>query len=173
MIRLVGMVMACLLSTGVSAEPEDPRITAEIEATLLRLSDMGALDDVQPQSSLTIEREARVRFELGAVIGLQPGVEEPPIVAITPGGHAERMGLKVGDLIIMLNGLRLAESENPGQDFARLVNQAQGRVDLQLRRDGRLMQVEGNAEAILVPGFSLTIRRPVTFAQLPEGEHAP
>ena len=157
--------MLYLFSAHAVAEPADPRIAAEIEATLLRLSDMGALDEVQPNNPVTVSREARVRYELGAVIGLQPGVEEPPVVAITPGGHAERMGLKVGDRIITLNGLRLADSVNPGGDFARLVNQSQGRVELQLRRDGRLMQIEGTAEAILVPGFSVTIRRPVTLRQ--------
>lgn len=159
--RCIMLLAAALSPMAAHAEREDPRIAAEIEATLMRLSDMGALDAVQPQQPLTIERKARVRYELGAVVGLQPGVEEPPIVAITPGGQAERMGLRVGDRILSINDVNLASSDEPGAEFARAVSQAGGRISLRLRRGERVLEIAGQAEAILVPGFRLKIDRPL------------
>nr|WP_282452912.1 PDZ domain-containing protein [Lysobacter sp. CAU 1642] len=155
------LCLAALVAVGPSmaAESEVERQVAdEVEAALLRLAESGAL--AETGRSLSIEREPRVRYELGAVVEIDTASGEAPIVAITPGGSAERMGLRVGDRILAINDLDLTRSEDPGADFARSTARAQGRLRLVVRRGERRLELAGSAERVLVPGFRLRIEQP-------------
>lgn len=137
----------------------EARVADEIEATLLRLSESGALRAHQGKT-LQVEREARVRYELGAVVDIDLDAGSVTIVAITPGGSAERMALQVGDRIVAINGLDLAKSEDLGGDFALQAARAQGELMLTVRRGMRQFEVRGRAEQVLVPGFRLRVDLP-------------
>lgn len=152
---------AALACPVLHAADPDPRIAKEIEETLMRLADMGALDTVDPSRPLVIKQEARMRYELGAVVGVQRGEDESPVLAITPGGHAERMGLQVGDHVISINGVVLARSEDPGSDFARAISRSEGRVALVVRRGEETLALARVAEAVEVPGFRIEITQPL------------
>jgi len=169
-IRGLALLAFCAWCSGSAlAQQPDPRIADEIEEALLRLADMGVLQggDGRP---LVIERQPRVRYELGAVVGIEDGLDALPVVAITPGGHAERMGLKVGDRIVSINGIVMARSADPGADFAQSVSRAQGKVALTIRRDDREILINGIAEAIEVPGFRLSISQPLRQRRAPPRE---
>ena len=149
-----------LAGRSVMAETEtEARLADEIEATLLRLSESGALGAAQGRR-LEVEREARVRYELGAVVDIDLDAGSVTIVAITPGGSAEKMALRVGDRIIAVNGLDLAKSADLGGDFALQAARAQGELLLTVRRGPREFEVRGRAEQVLVPGFRLRVDLP-------------
>lgn len=172
---LLPRVIAALLVSasalcGTAARAADARIEQEVEETLLRLLDMGALEAASPGRPIVIRREARMRYELGAIVarpiaGEASGLE---ILALTPRGQAERMGLQVGDLILEINGLDLSHSDDPGGAMARALMRARGRLRVLLSRGGRQLQVEGQAEAIEVPGFRLQIDRPAPRTKAPD-----
>lgn len=155
-----GLLLAWTVAAPARAESDvEARLADEIEATLLRLSESGALGGAQG-SRLEVSREARVRYELGAVVDLDPEAGSVTIVAITPGGTAEKMALRVGDRIVEVNGLDLAKSADLGGDFALQAARAQGDLMLTVRRGMRVFQVRGRAERVLVPGFRLRVDLP-------------
>jgi C-terminal processing protease CtpA/Prc len=174
-VTLRGRVLAALLcalpfaSRAGEARANDPRIEQEIEETLLRLLDMGALEASAPGRPIVIEREARMRYELGAIVARPRGGDGSglEVLALTPRGQAERMGLHVGDRILEINGEDLARSEDPGKTMARALMRSRGSMHVELLRGTRRMQIEGAAEAIEVPGFRLKIDRPLPRSRLP------
>lgn len=152
-----GLLLAAapvLAESGVEA-----RLADEIEATLLRLSESGVLG-AAPGLSLEVEREPRIRYELGAVVDIDAPSSSVTIVAITPGGSAEKMALQVGDRIIAVNGLDLAKSADLGGDFALQAARAKGELMLTVRRGLREFEVRGRAQPVLVPGFRLRVDLP-------------
>jgi predicted metalloprotease with PDZ domain len=156
-----GLLLALAWSPASVAIDPDPRIAEHIEDTLIRLSDMGALERPGVPRRLLIEREAQVRYQLGAVVGIEPGKQEMPVLAITPGGHAEQMGLQLGDRILTINGVQLAQSSDLGADFVLAVSRYKGRLELHVRRGEQELKLQGQAEAIMVPGYRLLIYPPV------------
>lgn len=75
------------------------------------------------------------------------------VAGVTPGGPADRAGVRTGDLIVRLNGTRLAalrtddrdedDQSRPGLRLIELASRLEGgdSVRLELRRDGRPMTV--------------------------------
>jgi S1-C subfamily serine protease len=82
------------------------------------------------------------------------------VAGVTPGGPADRAGVQTGDIVIRLNGTRLASSavgrdeegaedqSRPGLNLIRLASRLDGgdTVRLDLRREGRPVQVTFVAE---------------------------
>jgi len=155
------MILCALVPVAALAVEPDPRIAPEIDDALTRLSDMGALQATGPSGRVVVEREAMVRYQLGAVVGIEPGADEMPVLAITPGGDAERMGLQLGDRLIEVNGVRLAHSSDLGRDFVLAVSRRRGKLDVRVRRGATELHLQGTAEAVLVPGYRLVIDVPV------------
>lgn len=150
-------VMPASVARGNDAEA---LIVQEIEETLLRLNDLGVLGEV-PRGGIDVSQSGRVRYELGAVINISTDPHGSPVVALTPGGTAERLGIQVGDRVLAINDVALAESGDPATDIALAINREDGLLRLKLLRDGHELLVDGAAEAIMVPGFRLRIERPV------------
>jgi predicted metalloprotease with PDZ domain len=155
---LAGGLLLAATAPRADADTE-ARVAEEIEATLLRLIESGLLRE-HSGKTLDVKREARVRYELGAVVDIDADADSATVVAITPGGSAERMALQVGDRIIAINGLNLAKSDDLGGDFALQAARAQGELLLTVRRDSREFEVRGRAEQVLLPGFRLRIDLP-------------
>lgn len=164
-------VIATLFVQAAAAHEPDPRIAKEIEATLMRLVDMGALDEVDLSRPLVVKQEARMRYELGAVVRVERGMKESPVLAITPGGYAERMGLKVGDLVQAVNGVVLSSSEDPGREFASAISRSAGQLTIQVLRGERTLELAAQVQAIEVPGFKIEISQPMR--KIREGLQSP
>lgn len=147
---------SCTAAAAESAGEIERRVGDEVEAALLRLVDSGLLEGYEGRT-LSVGREPRVRYELGAVVEIGSEAGSAPIVAITPGGSAERMGLRVGDRILAINGVDLTRSADPGADFARSTARANGQLQLTVARGGQQLELAGSAERVLVPGFRLRI----------------
>ncbi len=169
------MVLALSLSPMLAAAAPDPRVAAEIEATLVRLHELGALDSAA-DSPVEIEQAPQIRYELGAVVDLASVQDGLPVVALTPGGNAERLGLRVGDRLLRLNAVVLAGAPDPVAAFRAAVGASQGRFEIDLVRGGRELSLAGVASATEVPGYRLSVLAPrgacgriSTFDSAPRG----
>lgn len=112
------------------------------------------------------------------------------VAGVTPGGPADRAGVQTGDLVIRLNGTRLASSavgrdeedaedqSRPGLHLIRLASRLDGgdTVRLELRRDGRSVQVTFVAEESDMDRLVTRMRVPglrELMPALPQGPEGP
>jgi regulator of sigma E protease len=103
------------------------RANRDVAATLLR--------DGKPVS-LSVRPDAETRFEVGN-IGVLPDVH-PVVESLVKGDPAEGAGIKVGDVIVALNGEPVALS---GQLIRMMAPHAGREVELTIQRDGREQRV--------------------------------
>jgi len=160
MFRKTALILSLALVPLASASEPDPRIITELESALIRLYETGALDGIDPDSPLVIEREARTRYELGAVVDASAGGHGLPVLAVTPGGAAEQIGLRPGDRLLRLNQVALADAEDPVARFVAAVQQSDGSFDMAVAREGREIALSGQARATEVPGYRLQVTAP-------------
>lgn len=79
---------------------------------------------------------------LGAVIDFRrTGVDGVTVLAITPGGLGERLGLRPGDRIVAANGHRLSGSNRPSSALASAVSAGADTLRLEVVRDGRAREL--------------------------------
>ena len=87
------------------------------------------------------------RFELGAVVDVRRAhAEGLRVLAVTPGGAAERLGLRVDDRLQAINGQSLAGVADPGATLSRAVDASGGSLRLQVLRDGQVTRLSGTAD---------------------------
>lgn len=129
-------------------------IAEEIDSALIRLADRDAFDG----AGAAIRRDARVRYELGAVVDVRsPAPNGLPVLSVTPGGAAERIGLRLGDRLLGVNGTRVATSKSAGKELPALVAASRGKLALEIARSNRRIELTGQADRIVLPAYSLTI----------------
>ena len=66
-----------------------------------------------------------------------------PVLAVTPGGAAERMGIATGDRILSINGRALASVASPSRALEDALQAGNGRAEVVVLRDGRRMSLQG------------------------------
>lgn len=130
-------------------------VQQEVENLLLRLSESGALPGPD-DSPLVVQSPPQVRHDLGAVIDLALVEGGAPVLAVTPGGTAERIGLQAGDRLLALNQVRLGEGMT-GSALRDAIEAGAGRIELQVARGGRTLALAGEADAVQTPEYSLTV----------------
>ncbi|MET1162918.1 MAG: PDZ domain-containing protein [Pseudoxanthomonas sp.] len=97
------------------------------------------------------ERDAR--YELGAVIDVrQPSPDGLTVLAITPGGAAERLGMRRGDRLRAINGHRLDGVAKPSTALASALRESNGVLRMEAMRDGKPLLLSGRADASNTPG---------------------
>lgn len=146
------------LPLGVSAQ-HDPRIAAELELALARLYESGAFDASEGQP-VELAREPYARYELDAVVDARASDGGLPVLAVTPGGNGDRLGLRPGDRLLALNQVPLAGAADPVGEFLAAVESSRGSFDLTVGRDGRELQLAGAAEPTQVPGYRIAVTAP-------------
>ena len=134
--------------------PAAPDISRELDAALVEV-----LSRQPPRDqALLIEQPERQRIELGAVIDVRAADERGlPVLAITPGSAAARMGLAVGDRLLEINGDAVATAVEPGTLLQSAVADSDGELELRVRRDDRLLTLSGSADLVAIPAYSLSI----------------
>lgn len=96
--------------------------------------------------------KAPAPFLLGAVVDVRtPHPGGLPVLAVTPGGPADRMGLQVGDRIVSMNDHPLAGAAEPAAAFSRALHAGAGRLRLQALRNGQELTLSGKAETRIFP----------------------
>jgi membrane-associated protease RseP (regulator of RpoE activity) len=142
-------------ATAAGATEPPPQLVAEVDAALLRLADAGQLPSMEA-GPVRVEQPPRVRHELGAVLDLSDARPGAPVLAITPGGAAEGLGLRRGDRVLELNGVELAGATDV-QTLRRALEAGEGGLVLAVERDGGRMQLRGLADSTALPGYQLLL----------------
>jgi S1-C subfamily serine protease len=183
--RFVSLTLAALLAlaatAGVAAEdkspPQDAKSQAELERKLAdarKRLDEAAREVANLSMSLSDDVVPHVRAFGGvmggaprAVLGINLGPRDDvagggvEIVSVSPGGAAERAGLKAGDVLTEINGKAL---KGEGDDSAREQLLAAMRkvepgdtVALSYRRDNKVVKASLTAQALKDRFFTMAI----------------
>jgi hypothetical protein len=155
--KMMAIMTACVLASGgvLARESAQTTVAGEVELALLRAADRGALPGPD-EAPLRIETPASTRYELGAVID-PSSTRGPTVIALTPGGAAERMGLHVGDRLLAVNGSSLATLPQPLDVMRDALVRDQGDLALDVERAEQRLALNGRADALTVPAYAMTI----------------
>lgn len=117
----------------------------------------------QPAGSLAADAlqvgasSSTASYELGAVVDVrQANRNGIAILAVTPGGAADRMGLRAGDRLLAVNGRRLDGTPKPSSTLDRALQESGGALQVEASRDGKPLALSGRADAVRLaaPGNS-------------------
>lgn len=90
--------------------------------------------------------EDAARWSLGAVVDTRTADGNgAPVLAVTPGGAAERLGLRPGDRLLAVNGRALLDA-NAADALAEAVQSGNGALRLDVGRNGRRLALSGTAD---------------------------
>lgn len=94
------------------------------------------------------------QWSLGLVIDGRRSTEDGVrVLALSPGGTAERIGVQVGDRLLAINGQSLARARVSNSLFESALADGNGEVQLEVERDGTPLTLSGRAdEATAVAG---------------------
>jgi membrane-associated protease RseP (regulator of RpoE activity) len=152
---LAAVLLGAFIGPGASlaAEPTTAQVEAFDEA-LLRLADAGQLPAAgQP---VTISQPPRTRHELGAVLDLATTGSGAAVLAVTPGGAAERLGVRAGDRVLRINDMPLQPGAGP-EPLRRALDAGGGALVVVVQRDGRPLELRGAADSVSLPGYQLLL----------------
>ena len=153
----IAMLLAAqlLLAWPAAAQQADTaQLQQDIESALLALGDRGALGT--SDSPLTVAAPAQARYELGAVVVPRPD-GAPAIMAITPGGAAERLRLHVGDRLVSVNGQRLAGKQDLVATLQTAIARDDGALRVEYLRAGKVQSARGSADVVAIPAYQLVV----------------
>ena len=89
----------------------------------------------------------QARYELGAVVDVrQANAEGAALLAITPGGAADRMGLQAGDRLRVINSQRLDSASKPSLALERALQEGNGMLQIEAMRNGKPLLLSGRAD---------------------------
>lgn len=85
--------------------------------------------------------------DFGAVIDIRRiGADGAVVLAVTPGGNAERMGLRSGDRILSINGEPISATNPPAAALRSATSSPDHTLRLQVRRDDATLLLQGNVQ---------------------------
>lgn len=150
-LRALPALLSTLFVLPVAAQ--DPAtLKREIETALIRAAESGALGE--GSQATTLQDEARVRYELGAVVDLRSAGPGLPVLAVTPGAAASRLDLRPGDRLLAVNGRPVGSS---AESLQQAIDAGNGRLAAQWLRNGKPMAATDRADAVAVPAFRLLV----------------
>ncbi|MGH8027279.1 MAG: PDZ domain-containing protein [Pseudoxanthomonas sp.] len=90
---------------------------------------------------------AQARYELGAVVDVRRASTNGAIIlAVTPGGAADRLGLRAGDRLRAINGHRLDETSKPSSSLENALQDGNGALRVEAVRNGKTLALSGRAD---------------------------
>ncbi|MEO8365523.1 MAG: PDZ domain-containing protein [Pseudoxanthomonas sp.] len=89
------------------------------------------------------------RYELGAVVDVRKANRDGvTLLAVTPGGAADRMGLRAGDRLLAINGRHLDNTPKPASTLESALEESNGTLQVEATRNGKLLALSGRADAV-------------------------
>lgn len=169
-----GVSAAAVHTTAGAGLPVEQRLREELSVVMMDLIQSGAFGNTAPQQiALDIDAPPQKVSNLGLLVDSKGGAADGlHVLAVTPGGNAERMGLRAGDVLLALNGTPLASVDGA----ATLRNTVDtlpdgGRLDFNVRRDGRTQTMGGASASMVLPAMHLSIGNGTALASN-AGTHA-
>lgn len=139
----------------------EQRLREELRALVAELVESGAFGDRSAREiSLAVDTPAQRVSNLGLLVdSAQAGDDGLHVLAVTPGGSAERMGLRAGDVLLSLNGTRLAGTAGAAALLRRQVDDLPngGALVFEAKRDGRAQTFSGKLSSVELPAMRLTL----------------
>ena len=152
--------VAAHANATVAGLPVEQRLREELNVVMMDLIQSGAFGNTAPQQiAIDIDSPPQKVSNLGLLVDSKGGAGDGlHVLAVTPGGNAERMGLRAGDVIVALNGTQLSSTDGA----ATLRNTVDAlpdgsRLDFNVRRDGRATTVGGAATSMYLPAMHLSV----------------
>jgi len=138
----------------------EQRLREELRVVVMDMIQTGAFGNTQPQQiALNIEAPPQKVSNLGLIVDSASSASGGlRVLAVTPGGGAERMGLRAGDVLLALNGSSLATSD--GAATLRQTVDALpdgGRLAFDVRREGKTEALSGASASVYLPAMRLSI----------------
>ncbi len=148
----------------------EQRLRESLRVLLLEMVQTGAFGNAPTdQIAMAIDEPRQRVGSLGVLVdsaGAERSRDGLRVLGTTPGGSAERIGVRSGDLIVAVNGVSLAglgADGNGSSAAAVALRQQVGALDdattlvLDLQRDGRPVRVEGTVASTWIPAMRLVV----------------
>lgn len=187
--RALALVLSGLLSAAPvfaddAAEGPDfaeTRVRQELQGMLQRLVDEGVLDPASARRGLTLSLAEQRLANLGLLVDTDGRSADNglKVLGTTPGGSAQLMGIRAGDLITAVGGESLLGlgADQRGRAVAALRLRAKvdalpenGDLELALLRQGSPMQVRGPVATLYLPAAELRVGSAIALASNAEPE---
>jgi hypothetical protein len=152
-LAIVLLGLGIVASGSATAQADKQQLSRDIEAALLELGDRDGLGT--SDAPLTVAAPVQVRYELGAVVTAGDG--GATVMAVTPGGAAERLRLRPGDRLLAINGTRIAGAPDPVAALEQAVRDGDGALRIEASRDGRALRLDGRADMVAIPAYRLVV----------------
>ncbi len=138
----------------------EQRLREELNVVMMDLIQSGAFGNTSPQQiAIDIDSPPQKVSNLGLLVDSKGGAADGlHVLAVTPGGNAERMGLRAGDVLVALNGTQLSSADG-ASTLRNTVDSLPdgGRLDFNVRRDGRTTTIGGAATSMYLPAMHLSV----------------
>lgn len=144
----------------------EQRLRGELDAVMTELIQSGAFDG---EGSLEVGAPARRVADLGLLVdSARADADGLRVLAVTPGGGAERIGLRAGDSLLALNGTSLARPDG-GATLRDTVDALPDGSTLAfyVQRDGNAQTLSGPLRSIELPPMRLTVGAGTQLAAAP------
>ena len=161
--------VAAHAGTGVNVEQ---RVREELRAAMTGLIESGAFGNPPPQQiSLDVDSPAQRVSNLGVLVdSAQARGDGVHVLAVTPGGAAERMGLRAGDVLVGVNGNSLADAAAAASLRQTIDALPDGStLAFDVRRDGAPRAVSGKLAGVYLPAMHLSVGNGVALASAASG----
>jgi hypothetical protein len=157
---LTGVSAAAVHSSAGAGLSVEQRLREELSVVMMDLIQSGAFGATSPQQiAIDVDAPPQKVSNLGLLVDSKGGAGDGlHVLAVTPGGSAERMGLRAGDVLLALNGAPLASTDG-ATTLRRTIDALPdgGRLDFNLRRDGRSENVGGKSASMYLPAMHLSV----------------
>lgn len=146
----------------------EQRLREELRVVVMDLIQSGAFGATSPQQiALDIDAPAQKVSNLGLLVDSSGKAQDGlHVLGVTPGGSAERMGLRGGDVLLALNGSPLTSADAAASLRQTVDGLPDGsRLEFNVRRDGHAESVSGTSSKVFLPAMHLSIGDGATLAQ--------
>jgi hypothetical protein len=138
----------------------EQRLREEMSVVVMDLIQSGAFGNTAPQQiAMDVDAPPQKVSNLGLLVDSKGDTGDGlHVLAVTPGGNAERMGVRAGDVLLALNGTSLT-ADNGAATLRRTVDTLPdgGRLDFNVRRDGHAQTMGGASASMYLPAMHLSI----------------
>ncbi len=151
-IRIIASAFAVAMALPATAQ-DSTTLQREVETALVRAAESGTLPATG--STATLRSQARVRYELGAVVDVRnANANGLPVLAVTPGSAASRLGLRAGDRLLAINGRKVGTQASQLQQA---IDAGGGKLAASWSRAGKQLAANDTADAVAIPAYQLVV----------------